>query len=50
MNGLKSSGFLVHTLIGVIMDHLHLQFVNPFYIYGHLGELLNANDNKYESC
>ncbi len=32
------------------MEHFHLQVVNHFYIYGHLGELSNANDNKYEGC
>jgi hypothetical protein len=29
---------------------LHLQVVNPFYIYGHLSELSNVSENKYEGC
>jgi hypothetical protein len=32
------------------MEHLHLQVVNPFYIYGHLDELSNVNENEYEGC
>jgi hypothetical protein len=50
MNGLRFGGFPIHILIGVVMEHFHLQVVNRFYIYGHLGELSNANDNKYEGC
>jgi hypothetical protein len=50
MNGLRSDGFLVHTLIGVVMEYLHFQVVNHVYIYGHLGELSNVNENKYEGC
>jgi hypothetical protein len=48
MNGLRFGGFPIHTLIGVVMEHLHLQVVNPFYIYGHLSELSNVSENKYE--
>jgi hypothetical protein len=29
---------------------LHFQVVNHVYIYGHLGELSNVNENKYEGC
>jgi hypothetical protein len=50
MNGLRFGAFPVHILIGAVMEHLHFQVVNPFYIYGHLGELSNVNQNKYEGC